>query len=89
MKSITGRAQGIPSVEDALAYQYAANEWAYTEQYRRLCVDGTPEQVKERLDELAELYETNDLSIVTICHGFAERVRSYELVAEVCGIIPT
>ena len=88
LKSVTGRANGIPPVEDALAYQYAANEWAYTEQYRRLCVDGTPEQVKDRLDGLAELYQTNDLSIVTICHGFAERVRSYELVAEVCGIIP-
>jgi hypothetical protein len=23
---------------------------------------------------------------VTICHGFAERVRSYELVAEVCEL---
>jgi hypothetical protein len=23
---------------------------------------------------------------VTICYGFAERVRSYELVAEVCGL---
>ena len=27
-----------------------------------------------------------DLSVVTICYGFEERVRSYELVAEACGI---
>ena len=42
--------------------------------------------MKERLDELAEMYQTQDLSIVTICYAFADRVRSYELVAQVCGL---
>ena len=88
LKSVTGRARGIPTVEEALAYEYAANEWAFTEQYRSLCVDGDPEQVRERLEELAETYQTRDLSIVTICYGLAERVCSYKLVAEVCGISP-
>ncbi len=84
--SMTGRAEGVPSPEDAQAYQYQPNEWAFTQQYQRLCADGTPQQVKERLQEIAELYQTPDLSVVTICHGFDDRVRSYELVAEVCGI---
>jgi len=88
LKSVTGRARGVPTVEEALAYQYAANEWAYTQQYLRLCVDGGPEQVKERLEELAEIYQTPDLSIVTICYNFADRVRSYQLVAEACGVSP-
>ena len=30
-------------------------------------------------------YQTDALSIVTICHDYAHRLRSYELVAEVCG----
>jgi alkanesulfonate monooxygenase SsuD/methylene tetrahydromethanopterin reductase-like flavin-dependent oxidoreductase (luciferase family) len=88
LKSVTGRARGIPTVEEALAYEYAANERAYSEQYRRLCVDGNPEQVRERLEALAESYQTRDLSIVTICYGLAERVHSYKLVAQVCGISP-
>ncbi len=88
LKSVTRRARGVPTVEEALAYQYAPDERAYTEQYRRLCVDGDPEQVKEGLEALAESYQTADLSIVTICYGFADRVWSYELVAQACVIGP-
>ena len=36
--------------------------------------------------ELAEAYQTPDFSVVTICYGFRERVRSYELVAQACGL---
>ena len=86
LHSMTGRSSGIPTPEEALAYQYQANEWHFTQQYRRTCADGDPQQVKEKLEALAESYQTPDLSVVTICYGFEERVRSYELVAEVCGI---
>ena len=86
LQSHTGRAQGIPTPEDALAYDYQPNERQYVQQSLRLCVDGDPQQVKEKLLAIAEDYQTPDLSVVTICHGFQERVRSYELVAEVCGI---
>ena len=86
LHSMTGRASGIPTPEEALAYQYQANEWAFTQQYQRVCADGNPQQVKEKLEAVAESYQTADLSVVTICYGFEERVRSYELVAEVCGI---
>ncbi len=84
--SITGRANGIPSPEVALAYDYRPNERAFMRQYEVLCVDGDPQQVKEKLEDIAEVYQTPDLSVVTICHGFEDRVRSYELVAEACGI---
>ena len=86
LQSVTGKANGIPPAEEALAYQYGANEWAFIQQYQRVCVDGNPQQVKEKLETLAEVYQTGDLSVVTICHGFEERVRSYELVAQACGI---
>ncbi len=84
--SITGRADGVPTPEDALAYSYQPNEWAFMQQYQRLCADGNPQQVKEKLQEIAEQYQTPDLSVVTICHGFDDRVRSDQLVAEACGI---
>ena len=88
LQSMTGRASGIPTPEAALAYRYTPEEAAFVGQYTRLCVDGEPEQVKEGIQQVAESYQTHDLSVVTICHGFAERLRSYELVAEVCGIVP-
>lgn len=86
LKSALGIHEGIPSVEEALAYPYRKNELAYIDQFRRSYIDGDPQQVKGKLEAIAEIYQTTDISIVTICHGFAERVRSYELVAAVCGI---
>ena len=84
--SRTGRGKGIPTVEEALAYSYRPDELAFVENYRRLCVDGDPQQVKEGLEEIAEMYQTPDLSIVTSCHLYTDRLRSYQLVAEACGL---
>jgi luciferase family oxidoreductase group 1 len=86
LRSALGTRSGVPSVEEALAYPYRPEELAYLEQVQQSYVDGNPQQVKARLETIADLYQTTDLTIVTICHGFAERVRSYELVAEVCEL---
>jgi luciferase family oxidoreductase group 1 len=86
LRSALGVRSGVPSVEEALAYPYRPEELAYLDQVKRSYVDGDPLQVKAKLEDLADLYQTTDLTIVTICHGFAERVRSYELLAEVCEL---
>ena len=88
LRSVTGRARGIPSPEVAAAYKYLANEWQFIQQYQRNCVDGAPEQVKAGLEKVAHDYATPDLSIVTICYHYADRQRSYELVAQACGLQP-
>jgi luciferase family oxidoreductase group 1 len=88
LRIVTGRGGGVPPVEEALAYPYTPQERAYLAQSTRANVDGDPQQVKTKLEAIADLYQTTDLSIVTICYDFAARVRSYELVAEVCGIKP-
>jgi luciferase family oxidoreductase group 1 len=85
LKSALGIHNGIPSVEEALSYPYRKNEMAYIEQFRHSYIDGNPLQVRAGLATVAETYHTSDISIVSVCHGFAERLRSYELVAEVCG----
>ena len=86
--NITGRGKGIPSAEEAASYVYQSNEAAFVKQYQDVCIDGDPEQVKAGLENIAEMYQTPDLSVVTITHGLADRVHSYELVAEVCGLTP-
>jgi luciferase family oxidoreductase group 1 len=88
LKTALGQRGGVPSVETALAYRYRPQELAYIAQFSRSYIDGNPQQVKAGLEAIAAQYQTTDISIVTICHGFAERVRSYELVAEVCGLKP-
>ncbi len=84
---IRGRRQGVPTPEEARTYPYSADELAYLEQYRRANVDGDPQQVKEQLEHLAEVFQTTDLGVVTICYDFSKRVRSYELIAEACGLL--
>jgi luciferase family oxidoreductase group 1 len=88
LKTALGRRGGVPSIETALAYPYRPEERAYIAEFSKSYVDGSPPQVREKLLEIARKYGTNDLSIVTICYGFQERVRSYELVAEACELKP-
>ena len=86
--NITGRANGIPSPEDAAKYVFQAGEEAFVNQYQAVCVDGEPQQVRQGLEEIAEMYQTLDLSIVTITHALSDRVHSYELLADACGLTP-
>jgi alkanesulfonate monooxygenase SsuD/methylene tetrahydromethanopterin reductase-like flavin-dependent oxidoreductase (luciferase family) len=86
LKTTLGRPDGIPSVEAALAYPYTVEELAYIRQFSQSYIDGDPQQVKAQLEAISRLYQTTDLGIVTICYDFADRLRSYELVAEVCGL---
>lgn len=83
---VRGRRSGMVTPEEALDYPYSAEEIAYLEQYGRSNVDGDPDQVKERLGVLAEAFQTDCFGIVTICHDFSKRVRSYELIAKACGL---
>jgi luciferase family oxidoreductase group 1 len=83
---LRGRGTGVPPVEEAEAYPYSGQERAYLEQQSRVNIDGDPDQVRTKLEQLAELYQTDDLSVVTICYDFTDRVRSYELVAQACGL---
>ncbi len=49
---------------------------------------GTPEQVREQLEKLAAETGAEELSIVTITPEFEQRLRSYELLAEVFALQP-
>ena len=59
-------------------------------------MQGTPERVAEQLEHIAARHGTDELAIVTLCHDFSARTKSYELVAEAldsllrcdCGVVP-
>ncbi len=86
VKAVQGERTGILPPDEALAIQLRPDERAYLFQLKQNYIDGDPEYVKRRLYELADEYRTDDLSIVTICYDFEDRVRSYELVAEAMGL---
>lgn len=73
---------GVPPYADAAAQEYTAAEQARILYNRQRTVTGTPEQVKTRLTELAAAYDVDELVVVTITHDFADRLRSYELLAQ-------
>lgn len=83
-----GERRGVPSPEEAMAYPYTPSDRVYLEHMRANSVWGSPARVKARLEELAAIYDVNEIVAVTITYDFAARVRSYELLAEAFGLAP-
>ena len=78
----------VPTLAEAAAHRYSAQERAYVQQQRARLVLGSPDTVKARLLELAAQYGADELSILTITGDYASRRRSYQLVAEAFGLRP-
>jgi len=77
-----------PSVEEALAYKYEPFEQAQVDAHRHSAIIGDPPSVKQQIEDVAASYGVDDVSIVTITHDPAAKLRSYELVAEAFGLSP-
>jgi alkanesulfonate monooxygenase SsuD/methylene tetrahydromethanopterin reductase-like flavin-dependent oxidoreductase (luciferase family) len=72
----------LPSPKEAAAYPYTPQERAIVRSYRSLNFVGTPTSVREQL--LARVAETgaDEVMVISTIHSHAERLRSYELLAE-------
>lgn len=73
---------GVPSIEDAKQYKLTLSEKETLEQMKRKMIIGDPKHVKERLLELQNQYEADEIMIVTITYSPEDRIKSYELVAK-------
>jgi luciferase family oxidoreductase group 1 len=78
----------VPTVEEAEAYPYTAEDQMRMAFNRRRQVVGTPAQVKEQLLALGSAYGVDELVVVSICYDFAARLKSYKLLAEVFDMVP-
>ena len=78
----------VPSIAEAEAHEYSREERLRIAMNRRRMVIGAPEAVKARLIELAQHYGVDEIVAVTICHEFAPRLRSYELLAQAFELKP-
>ena len=76
----------IAPTEEALRFQYSADARAIVQRERARAVIGTPEAVKQRLLELQQQFEADELMAITITGDYATRLRSYELLAEAFGL---
>jgi len=79
------RDSGFPSVEEAEQYPYSQQDLAYLRSRHRNELIGTPEQVKEGLEQIAHRFGADELMLVTITYDFAARLHSYELIAQAWG----
>ena len=86
--TVMGLNQGLLPPEEAAAYPLTEEARKFMEGFRSGYIDGDPGQVREGILQVAERYQTKDISIVTNAHAHETRVRSYGLIAEAFGITP-
>jgi luciferase family oxidoreductase group 1 len=86
MQLLRNQAGPFPSPDEALAYPYSDAERAQIRAIAARGITGTAERVKAGLEKLAADYGAEEVIVLTITYAFAARLRSYELVAGVCGL---
>jgi luciferase family oxidoreductase group 1 len=75
----------LPSPEEAAEYPYSADERLRVEAFTGDHVVGDPEGVRRGLDALLERTGADELMVTTNVYDHRDRLRSFELVAQVAG----
>ncbi|MFE6165407.1 LLM class flavin-dependent oxidoreductase [Streptomyces sp. NPDC056486] len=71
-----------PTPEEARRHNWTDADRALVQDRTETQFTGSPERVADLLEQLQEATGADELLITTITHGHADRVRSYELLAE-------
>ena len=87
MRMHRGERGKVPTVEEALAYEYSEDERRIVAANRRVNIAGTPDSVRAQLLAIAQAYGTEEIVVLTNC-ARAARFRSYELLAEAFALTP-
>ncbi len=82
----TGRPGQLPSPEEAAAYTYTPSDRLTVNSFTGSHVVGDPDAVAQQLDELLDRTRADELMITTNVWDYAERLHSFELVAELAGL---
>ncbi|MDR3471810.1 MAG: LLM class flavin-dependent oxidoreductase [Devosia sp.] len=83
----TGRARRLVSPEEAAAYEYSAQELAFIETQKGLWIVGSPDSVKRQiLAKVEQAGGADEVMVTTTMHSYADRQRSFRLLAEAFGL---
>jgi luciferase family oxidoreductase group 1 len=88
LRADQGRHGPMPSIEEATSYPYSAPERERVRYNRARTVVGDPAAVKAELLALAARYGVDEILVITNVYNFADRLRSYELLAEAFDLQP-
>jgi len=72
--------------EDIKDYVFSESELERIQYNRGRIVSGTPEQVRDQLISLSAEMGVDEIMITTMTHSQKDRIRSFELIAEVFGL---
>lgn len=82
----SGRPTRFPSNEEAASHKFSASDEAKIADLSGSAIIGGPDTIRRRLEELAEATEADELMVTTMVYDHADRLRSYEMVAELAGL---
>ena len=82
LKFEQGRFEPTGSAEELADYAFSVEELARVRNNSGRIVSGTPEQVKEQLEALAEEFGVDEIVVTTMTYSHEDRLRSFTLLAE-------
>jgi luciferase family oxidoreductase group 1 len=81
----SGRPGRLPTPEEAAAYEYSPAEQLIIDGRTTGQIVGDPDTVRAGLESLVLETEADEVMITAMIHGYADRVRSYRLVADIAA----
>jgi luciferase family oxidoreductase group 1 len=81
-----GRPGPFPTPEEAEAFHPTPSEKEAIRTWTASRIVGDPDMVRAELSELVARTGADELMVTTMAHGPADRLRSFELVAELAGL---
>jgi luciferase family oxidoreductase group 1 len=82
----SGTPRPLPSPKEAMDYSYDPAERRLADVYRSMQVIGDPRTVRARIEELTQHTVADEVMVTTNVYDHDERLRSYELLADVFKI---
>ncbi len=76
----------FPTEEEAAAHTWMDQDWELVADRVPTQIVGSPSRVVEELERLIAVTGADELAVTTMTHSHADRVRSYELLAEHWGV---
>ncbi|WP_216208992.1 LLM class flavin-dependent oxidoreductase [Amycolatopsis aidingensis] len=77
-----GKPIPLPSPQEAAAYEYTDLDRQILQERMASNIVGSPETVRKGLEDLLDETGADELMVTTMVHDHADRVRSYELIAD-------
>jgi luciferase family oxidoreductase group 1 len=82
-----GKTEAAPSYQSVKGYSYSPEEWRRVMFNRQRMIVGTPDVVKEQITALARSYDVDEIIVATFADEAEDRLRSYEMLAEMFLVV--